>query len=401
MRLLLACLVLIAIALAYLFFWPVAVEPVAWQAPPAPGYVGPHAVNTRLAQLSELPLDGDSGPEHVVVRVDDAGQTWIYLALASGAIVRIKPDGSARELVVRTGGRPLGFDFDRDGALIVADPMWGAHGGLLRVTGRGADAKIELLTDFVDHPVPGDPIRYADAVVVTANGRIYFSDASRRFGAKAWGGTFNASVLDILEHQNTGRLLEYDPATRRTRVLLSDLSFANGVALSKDEQHVFIAETGEYRIWKVAVGANALSAKTLSTRPISASSVAEQPIADAQVLLDNLPGYPDNLMRGLDGRLWVGFTKPRGAFIDDNAARPWVRALALRLPSSMWPVPPAYGHVFAFDESGRVLADLQDPSGAYPEATSVTETADRLYIQSLHAKSLGWRTKQGLGLTAR
>ena len=39
------------------------------------------------------------------------------------------------------------------------------------------------------------------------------------------------------------------------------------------------------------------------------------------------------------------------------------------------------------------MADLQDPSGAYPETTGVTETKDRLYIQSLHAKGLGWLAK--------
>ena len=32
------------------------------------------------------------------------------------------------------------------------------------------------------------------------------------------------------------------------------------------------------------------------------------------VLLANLPGHPDNLMRGLNGRIWVGLVKPRGAF---------------------------------------------------------------------------------------
>ena len=45
-----------------------------------------------------------------------------------------------------------------------------------------------------------------------------------------------------------------------------------------------------------------------------------------------------------------------------------------------------------------MLVDLQDPSGAYPEATSVTETEDRLYIQSLHAKTLGWMDKKAAGL---
>jgi sugar lactone lactonase YvrE len=262
--------------------------------------------------------------------------------------------------------------------------MFGRHGGLLRVTGHGGAAKVELLTDAVD----GDPIRYADAVVVASNGRIYFSDASRRFGARAAGGTFEASVLDIVEHQSSGRLLEYDPATTKTRVLMDGLSFPNGVALSADERHLFFAETGEYRIWKISAEAQGLDARQAAAQPSNA----------ARVLLANLPGYPDNVMRGQQGRLWVGFTKPRGAFIDDNAARPWVRALALRLPKSMWPVPPAYGHVFAFDEGGRVLVDLQDPSGAYPETTSVTEAGDRLYVQSLHAKTLGFLDRRAAGL---
>jgi len=38
-------------AIAYLALAPVPVEPVAWEAPQAPGYVGPHAPNSRLAGL--------------------------------------------------------------------------------------------------------------------------------------------------------------------------------------------------------------------------------------------------------------------------------------------------------------------------------------------------------------
>jgi sugar lactone lactonase YvrE len=368
---------LVALGGAYLLAWPVPISPVAWNAAPAPGYVGPHAANQKLAGLQNLGLGGDAGPEHVVVR-----DGWVYAAVSSGSIVRMRPDGSGREVVVTTGGRPLGFDFDASGALVIADPEYGTHGGLLRVSFSGAISMIEMLTDSVDAPVVGDAIRYADAVVVAKSGKVYFTDASRRFGAKAYEGTFIASVHDILEHQSTGRLLEYDPATKATRVLLADLCFANGVALSADEQSLFVSETGEYRIWKVAIGAQNLSAK--------------QPGPGAVPLLSNLPGYPDNLMRGEGGRLWAGLTKPRGAFIDNNAGKPWLRKLVMRLPRSLWPVPPAYGHVFAFDESGKVLVDLQDPSGAYPETTAVTETADRLYIQSLHAKTLGWMPKPAL-----
>jgi sugar lactone lactonase YvrE len=383
--------VALAVLAAYLLLWPVPVSPVAWQLPANVGYSGPHAVNTRLANLTHLPLAGDIGPEHVVLR-EEEGQTWIYAAVAAadgkgGRIVRLKPDGSGREVVLDGIGRPLGFDFDADGLMIVADPMWGQHGAILRVKGRGAGAQVEPLVDNL----AGEPLRYVDGVVVAGNGRIYFTDASRRFGAKANGGTFNASVLDILEQRCTGRLLEYDPAARRARLMLGGLCFANGVALSDDQRHLFVAETGAYRVWKVSVEAHGLDAAVLQAPGAAAND-------RARVLLQGLPGYPDNIMRGAGGRLWVGLAKPRGKFVDDNAGRPWLRAMALRLPQALWPVPPAYGHVFAFDENGRVLADLQDPSGSYPETTAVTEHGGRLYIQSLHAKTLGVIDAQKLGL---
>jgi sugar lactone lactonase YvrE len=162
-------------------------------------------------------------------------------------------------------------------------------------------------------------------------------------------------------------------------VVAKGFSFANGVALSQDEKAIFVSETGKYRVWKISVDAKDLDIST--------------PHDQAKVLFDNLPGYPDNLMRGLDGKIWLGLAKPRSPIVDKMATKPFLRQLILRLPRSMWPVPKAYGHVFAFTEDGKVVADLQDPSGAYPETTGVTEIADRLYIQSLHAKGLGWMPK--------
>ena len=105
----------------------------------------------------------------------------------------MNPDGSAQEVFVNTGGRVLGFDFDASGNLIAAD----VNNGLLSIS---PDKKITLLTDKVN----GDPIRYADAVVVAKSGKMYLSDASARFAPKDWGGTFEASVLDILEQSSTG-----------------------------------------------------------------------------------------------------------------------------------------------------------------------------------------------------
>ena len=354
------------LGIGYLLTWPVPIAPVSWSAPKAPGYQGPHAVNDKLTQLNMIELKGEEGPEHIAVGPDGK----LYTTVASGKIIRMNADGSDQQLFANTGGRVLGFDFDAQGNLIAAD----AIKGLLSLNPTGA---ITVLTDKVDQ----DPIRYADAVVVAKNGKMYFSDASTRFSPQVWGGTFEASILDILEQSSTGRVLEYDPSTKATRIVAKGMSFANGVALSQDEKNLFVNETGKYRVWKIAVQAQNLSLND------------GKPVDGANILFDNLPGYPDNLMRGLDGKIWLGFAKPRNATIDGFADKPWLRSLTLRLPRSLWPIPKAYGHVMAFDEKGQVLKDMQDPSGSYPESTGVTETKDRLYIQSLHAKGLGWLAK--------
>lgn len=366
--------VLLLALLAYLTLWPTPLEPVAWVAPPDPGYVGPHAPNDRLAGLEMIDLGGEEGPEHVALGPDGK----IYVSAVSGAVVRMDPDGGGREVFARTGGRVLGFDFDAKGRMIAAD----AVRGLLAIAPDGA---VSVLVDAVRTPEGDEAIWFADAVVVARNGLVYFSDASTRFPPTEWGGTFEAAVLDILESSCTGRILVYDPKSRQTRLVARGLSFANGVALSEDEKTLFVAETGKYRIWTIPAAARDLD-------------LAGGPAGGAKVLFDNLPGYPDNLMRGLGGRIWVGFTKPRNPTADWLADKAFLRKVTVRLPKALWPIPKTFGHVFAFTEDGRVALDLQDPSGAYPEATGVTETEDRLYIHSLHAKGLGWKPKNGLGL---
>jgi sugar lactone lactonase YvrE len=365
-RWLFALLTMLGLLAAYLLTWPVPIDARVWQVQPDAGHTGRHAVNTALAGLQTIPLGGEAGPEHVQIGPDGR----LYAAVASGKLLRMAPDGSQREVFADTQGRVLGFDFDRAGHLIAADALR----GLLRIDTAG---QVSVLADQVDNT----PILYADAVIVTkaANSpeQIYLSDASTRFGARAWGGTFEASVLDILEQSATGRILVVDTASGKMDVVVRGLSFANGVTLSADEQTLYVAETGRYRIWAIPTSARGLD-------------LANGPAGGARVLLDNLPGYPDNLVRGMGGRIWVGLTKPRSTVVDRMAAQPLLREMTLRLPRALWPIPKAYGHVFAFTEDGRVVADWQDPNGAYPETTAVTETADRLYVQSLHAPVLGW-----------
>ncbi|WP_425069623.1 SMP-30/gluconolactonase/LRE family protein [Reyranella sp.] len=355
-------LVLLAGVVGYLCLWPVSADPVAWSAAAPPGYVGAHAPNTRLAGLRTIPIGEEFGPEHLAIGPDGR----LYAAMTSGNLVRMQPDGTQQEVFARTGGRVLGFDFDAGGRMIAADAMK----GLLAIDPEG---RVELLADRVR---PDDPIGYANSVVVAPYGTVYFTDASPRFAPATWGGTYEASVLDILEQSATGRVLAYDPVRRTVRIVAHGLSFANGIALSADGRSLFVGETGRYRVWKIDADAQDIDVRRGG--------------AGATVLLDNLPGYPDNLMRGRDGRIWVGLFKPRNPAADSLAGWPFLRKVLLRLPRSLLPLGRSYGHVFAIDESGKILEDLQDPDGAYPETTGATETADRLYIQSLHARTIGW-----------
>lgn len=346
----------------YLCFWPVPAEPVAWSAQTPPGFTGAYAPNTRLAGLRVIDLGDEVGPEHIAIGRDGK----LYAAMLSGNLIRMDRDGGNREVFANTGGRVLGFDFDAQGRMIAADALK----GLLAI---GPDRRVTVLTDRVS---VDDPIGYANAVATASDGAIYFTQSSTRFLPAQWGGTYAASLLDIIEQSATGRVLAFDPATGNTRVVAHGLSFANGIALSSDGLSLFVNETGRYRVWKVDSRADNLDVQSGSPQ--------------ARVLLDNLPGYPDNLMRGRDGRIWVGLFKPRNPAADSLAEKPFLRKVLLRLPRSFVPLGQSYGHVFATDEEGHVTIDLQDPSGAYPETTGATETADRLYIHSLHAHGLGW-----------
>jgi len=353
---------MLALLLAYLCLWPVPARPQAWMAPTPPGYTGAFLPNTRLSNLRMIETGKEFGPEHMAF--GPGGK--LYAAMTSGNLLRMDPDGTGLEVVANTGGRVLGFDFDRQGRMIAADAMK----GLLAIA---ADGTVQMLTD---HVRADDPVGYANSIVVAADGTIYFTDASTRFRPAEWGGTYEASVLDILEQSATGRVLAHDPQTSSTRIVAHGFSFANGIALSADGQALFVAETGRYRIWKIDSRAHDIDVRSGSQQ--------------ARVLLDNLPGYPDNLMRGREGRIWAGLFRPRNPAADGLAQRPSLRKVLLRLPRAMLPLGEPYGHVFAFNEEGQVVEDLQDPSGAYPETTGVTETAERRYIHSLHAQAIGW-----------
>ena len=109
-----------------------------------------------------------------------------------------------------------------------------------------------------------------------------------------------------------------------------------------------------------------------------------------ETIIDNLPGFPDNINRGLNGRYWLGLTSPRSKPIDDMAGQPLLRKMSMRLPQSMRPGASNYGFIIAIDQDGNILEQFQDATGSYPLTTGATEPGDGwLYIGSLGATYLG------------
>lgn len=337
--------------LGYLLVWPVEVDPVAWTSPDDNGYTGAFAQNQHLSQIQRIELNDQIGPEDMALGRDGN----VYFALLSGDIQYIDTSGKVSTLS-NTGGRPLGIEFDQQGNLLVAD----AFKGLLSVDPKGA------VTSLVTE-VDGIAVNYADDVDIADNGKIYFSDASTKFHAKKYG-TFEASLLDINEHGGHGRLIEFDPITKQSVTILDGLNFANGVAISHDQNWVLVNETGTYRILKVGI--------------------AESNKGEVETLIDNLPGFPDNISRGENGVYWFGLVSPRSKPLDLLSESAFLRKVVQRLPAFMRPKAQHFGHIVAVDDQGQVIHNLQDPLGMFGHTTGALEVGKELYVSSLHEPAL-------------
>ncbi|MFL5261333.1 MAG: SMP-30/gluconolactonase/LRE family protein [Anaeromyxobacteraceae bacterium] len=338
----------LALLLAYLALWPVPIAPVAWRPPPSP-HDPRFAPNDRFRGLARLAAGAVHGPE--AIALDSRGR--VVTGTADGRIVRLDPESGALQELARTGGRPLGLAFDREGQLYVCD----AVRGLLLLTAAG-----ELRTLATQHG--GVPFGFIDDVDVAPDGTVYFSDASSRFG-------IHHDREDVLEHGGRGRLLAYHPATGATELLLSGLQFANGVAVAGDGAYVLVNETGAYRITRYWL-----------TGPRRGRS---------DVFLDDLPGLPDNLTWSAERHaFWVALYSPRVPALDVLAPYPSLRKVILRVPRFLQPEPAAQGFALAVGEDGRVSEVLRDAGkGAYAPVTSVRERRGVLYLGSLEADGVG------------
>jgi len=354
---------LLCLLVAYLLFWPVQIEPKPWMAPQTAGLINEFAVNDQLANYQPISIDGLHGPEAAILGNDGL----FYASTHEGWIVRWFAGSDSASRWVNVGGRPLGIAQDKQGNIWIAN----AFVGLQKVTQDGI-VSVELTESETI------AIRYADDLAIAPNGKIYFSDASTKFGAKEVGGTLAASLLDLMEHGLHGRIIEFDPATGSNRVIMRDLSFANGVSIDPLGQFLLVVETGEYRIWK---------------RWLEGEKAGDQ-----ELVIENLPGFPDNIHFGKNGRYWVGLTSIRSSVIDALADKPFLRKVVQRLPKLLRPTIQRHGLVCAIDTNGNVLMSLHDATGQVWATTGALETQDALYVTSLTMGHLARYPKNELGL---
>ncbi|KAJ0025087.1 hypothetical protein Pint_07587 [Pistacia integerrima] len=190
--------------------------------------------NDRMLQGAELVgLGVLRGPEDIVY---DSRSNIIYTGCGDGWIKRVTLNDSAADSVIEnwinTGGRPLGLAHRND-EFIAAD----AYKGLLRIIGN----KIEVLTEEAE----GKKFGLTNAVEIAEDGTIYFTDASYKYN-------LSLPICDFLEGMPFGRLLSFDPITKKTRVLLHHLYFANGVTVSPDQTFLVFCETTMYVFQSIA-----------------------------------------------------------------------------------------------------------------------------------------------------
>lgn len=339
------------------------VSPAYFRLPPAPktdaGADSPYALNDRLKSVSLIGKGEIEGPEDVIFDRQDN----LYCPNRHGDIVRFfAPDYARWEIFAHIGGHPLGMAFDRDENLNVC--VGGM--GLYQVT---PERRVVKLTDETNRTllsiIDDSRLKLADDLDIAPDGRIFFSEATIRYDMHEW-------PYDALESRGNGRLICFDPRDASTRTILRDLQFPNGVCMAGDGQSFLFAETWGCRINRYWFDGPKKG--------------------QCEVVVADLPGYPDNINRASDGNFWVALVGMRSPALDLALRMPSMRKrMAKRVARDEWLFPNINsGCVLKFKSSGKVLESLWDLGGTnHPMVTSMREHKGYLYLGGLYNDRIG------------
>ncbi|XP_021944562.1 adipocyte plasma membrane-associated protein [Folsomia candida] len=261
-----------------------------------------------ILDRAELVVEGKFiGPESVAVLGD-----FVYTGVHGGGIIRVDAKGDWKKVAQIEGEcddnwkspcpRPLGLRFAKDGKLIVAD----GYKGLVEVdVNSGANKVILPFGTIMDYDQL--PINFVDDLDIDRDGVIYFSDASQ---VSTMGNIFPEAF-----GEPTGRLIKFDPKTKKTEVLINRLHFANGVQLSRKEDFVVVCESVRSRVWKYHLQGPKKGTK--------------------EVFIEGLPGICDNIRSNGKGGFYISLVTPDNEETPNSMrqfmAIPAVKKLILRV----------------------------------------------------------------------
>ncbi|CAB3384414.1 Hypothetical predicted protein [Cloeon dipterum] len=267
---------------------------------------GVFAVNDKLDGIEKLFNQEIKGPEGFAI-FDGA----VYTGLKGGRLVKVVGDtlvdvadlshpceGMWDEVHC---GRILGMNFDKNGVLYVADAQYGVY----QVNVKTGEHSLLFSSE--------KPIEGKKAILV--NSLVLSSDASTMYWTtSSTEANLEDGLLSLLG-DGSGRLFKFDMKTKTHTLLMDNLHFANGVALSLKEDFVVIAETVRgrlHRYWLKGPKAG-----------------------QSEVFIDGLPGMPDNLRQTGHGSFFVPLVAARfntmPVLSDVIAPYPLIRKFLARL----------------------------------------------------------------------
>jgi gluconolactonase len=193
--------------------------------------------------------------------VDTAGN-WFFTDLNGGSIIRISPEG-VQSIWAKTTC-PNGQALLPNEEHIICDS---ALGLLQRFDGNG-----NFIENIIDQSCAGELIQTPNDVIYDNKGNIYFTDSIRIRGKV---GFINKSGSE--------------------RIIARDLDYPNGLALSRNGQFLFVAESYQNRILAFPLNNEGIPLTDFSV-------VANLPTHPSNKCEKNLP---DGLKVDQNGMIWV------------------------------------------------------------------------------------------------
>ena len=310
---------------------------------------GGFSPNERLDRARQLGDVFDS-PDALVLDADGT----LYVSAGRTIYACTGRDFETRRPFVRFDWKVGGLAWSEVTGLVVCVP----ERGICTVDSTG---KIRAWLEKVD----GEAIRCPTAAAVASDGTIFVTDGS-------WHNTPDQWLPDLMQKRSpSGRLIACDSALTNARVVADGLDWPGGVAVSHDEESVYVTESWSHRLREF-----------------------ERSGGKPRVLVKNFSGYPSRIVRGAGGHYWLAFFALRTQLTEFVLREHAFRArMMANVPPHLW-VGPTLGGAFDYREPtqiGRIKKlGIQKP-WAPPRSYGLVARLDARghAVESFHSRASG------------